>query len=510
MTSPCVSSEHMRVVAFGILALTLPALAAANDTPALIAAQIDDILSAEALTGAHAGVYIKRLEDGRELYAHDADSLLIPASNMKLVSSAAALHHFGPDYRFATEVYLVAPGGSIQNGSAQNGDIIIKGYGDPLLTAERAWNLASRTYYAGVRSVGSITIDDSYFAGSRMANGWEQDRTDNAYMAPTGAVSIGFNTVLVHVQPGGVLGGAARVLVEPASDYARIDNTVATVGRGRTYVNVDVAPLADRSHMRITGRINTSDPGRTYWRRIDNPPIFAGEVIKAMLQQVGVKVHGSVRVGVVPPEAVRLITVSSPALAEIISTLNKNSNNFMAEQIALALGAARFGAPGTWDKAQAAIDGFLTREVGLTAGSYKIGNASGLHDVNRMSPRQIVAVLEYMHKNAQLSPEFSTSLAVAGASGTLTERMRSTEAARLLRAKTGTLSVASALSGYVTTRSGNTLAFSVIVNNYKSPVSEVWHVQDQLGALLARLRFTATSPSMAGTLAPDSLEVAVP
>lgn len=468
----------------------LTALAAVSaDASRGLAAQLEDMLAAQALSGSHAAVYVRSIDDGKELFSHDADAQLIPASNMKIATTSAALRYLGPDYRFETTLSLVPTAGSLTSG-----DLVMRGNGDPSLVPERVWYLATRVFYAGVREIGDIVVDDGYFAGPRHANGSEQDRSDSAYMAPTGAVSVGFNALLVHVTPGPVAGAAAKVLVDPASDYAVIEAPITTAARGRAWVNVAVDPDADRSRVRVTGRIPQGDPGRAYWRRVDNPPVFAGEVLKATLQQVGVKVRGRVKVGPTPLDAVRLTTLASPRLADLVSALNKNSNNFMAEQVALALGAARFGAPGTWDKARAAIAGFLEHDVGLAPGTFRIGNGSGLHDVNRMSPRQVVRVLEYMQKNPSFSPEFVASLAVAGSSGTLAERMRATEAAHLLRAKTGTLASASALSGYVTTRGGRTLAFSIIINGYHAPISEVWHVQDQMGALLASLERERHAP----------------
>ncbi|MBN1961437.1 MAG: D-alanyl-D-alanine carboxypeptidase/D-alanyl-D-alanine-endopeptidase [Deltaproteobacteria bacterium] len=495
----------MHAVALAIIFSTLPTQTVANDTPASMAAQIDELLNTEVLSGAKVGVYIKRLNDGRELYTRNADTFFIPASNIKLITSAAALHYFGPSYRFLTEVYFL-PNGE----SKQSGDIIIKGNGDPLFTYERAWYLASRIYYAGIRTIGNIIVDDSFFPGPHMANGWKEDHSDYAYMAPNGAVSVGFNTVLIHVQPNSIPGALARVIVEPTSNYVTLDNAATTVSRRRTRLSIDVVEQGKRSRVRVSGRINMRDSGRAYYRRITNPPIYAGEAIKAMLQQFGIKVYKSVSVGLTPPDATRLTSVGSPTLTEIIYKLNKHSNNFMAEQLALALGAARFGAPGSWSKSQSAFDDFLINEVGLQSGSYRISNASGLHSVNSMTPRQIAAVLEFMYHNSQIAPEFISSLAVAGASGTLSERMRTTEASRLLRAKTGTLSISSALSGYVPTRNGDTLVFSLLVNDYQSPVSEVWQVQNKIGALMARMRFLNTPESMAEATSTEVREVAIP
>jgi serine-type D-Ala-D-Ala carboxypeptidase/endopeptidase (penicillin-binding protein 4) len=452
-----------------------------------VTAQLHEVLASPALAKAKVGVYIKRLEDGRELFVKDPDALLIPASNVKIVTTAAALSVLGPDFRYVTEVFAGPDAAGMVDG-----DLVVKGYGDPSIVPERLWYLANRIFYAGVREVrGDLVIDDSYFDGSRQANGFEQDRTSNAYMALSGAVSVGFNAIQIHVLPSPMPGSHARVLIDPPSRYAEVVGSVTMVSRGRSYVNVDVVPSGDRSIVRVSGRMNVAESGRGFWRRIDNPPVFAGEVLRTALEQVGVKVRGRVKTGRVKDGAMKVLTAPSPRLAEILNLVNKSSNNFMAEQVALTIGAAAFGAPATWNKAQAALDRFLETDVGLKKGSYALKNGSGLHDVNRFTPRQMVQVLECMFKKPGVSPEFIASMAVAGGSGTLAERMQKTEAAHLLRAKTGTLSNASALSGYVTVKSGETLAFSIIVNDYDSPIGNVWQVQDHMGAMLAGLDFTA-------------------
>ncbi len=453
-------------------------------------AQITEILAEPKLASAKVAVYAERLDDRVPLFNRDADVKLIPASNVKLVTTAAALRHLMPDYRFKTDVFC-----QVDDQGSVAGDLVLKGYGDPYLIPERLWYLATRIYYSGVREIrGSIVVDDSYFEGPRMANGWEQDRSSFAYMAPTGAVSLGFNALLVHVLPGQAPGQPARVWIDPMSEYATLEAKVETIEKGRTDIDVDVKPEKNKSIVTVSGRIAKKDSGRGYWRKIDNPPIFTGEVLKTMLGQLGVRVRGSVKSGLAPAEQTPFVSLPSPRLAEIIDKVNKNSNNFMAEMIALGLGAELYGAPGNWDKAQKAITEFLVNDVGLARGSFDIKNASGLHDVNRFTPRELVQVYAYMFNQRKIRPEYMASFAIAGAAGTLTSRMRQTDAQYLVRGKTGTLSNASALSAYVTTKSGETVAFSILVNDFKASIDEIWSVQDKLAILFSQTSFDDSPP----------------
>lgn len=454
-----------------------------------IRARLGEILARPALATAKVGLYVTRIDDGQRLFAHNQDTLLIPASNVKIVTTAAALHGLSPDFRFRTEIF-----GLLDEQGFVDGDLYVKGHGDPSLLPERVWYLANRLYFQGVREIrGGIVVDDSYFDGPRLAAGWEQDLSSYAYMAPIGALSVGFNAVLVHVLPGASVGQAARVFLDPVSDYPVVQTDIKTTSHGRTVIDVSVTPHKDRSIVRVTGRISKKDGGRGFWRRIDNPPIFAGEVLKAALTQVGVKVQGGVSQGHAPAEPTPLLAIQSPRLAELVDRVNKNSNNFMAEQIALTLGAERYGPPGTWEKAHKAMRSFLEEEVGFEPGTYVLGNASGLHDVNRFTPRQLVRLLAFMYNQRKIRTEYVASMAVAGSAGTLSSRMRNTEAEYMIRAKTGTLTGASALSGYATARSGEVLAFSILVNDYQAPAAEVLAAQDEIGSLLASMSFAPTS-----------------
>jgi D-alanyl-D-alanine carboxypeptidase/D-alanyl-D-alanine-endopeptidase (penicillin-binding protein 4) len=470
--------------------LWVPATAAAaSASPTPPQQQLAEALTHPGLRGAQLGVAVQRLDSGAPVYAQGGDSQLIPASNIKLITSAAALCELGADYQFKTELLgTLGPAGQIL------GDLTVVGYGDPYLLPERVTYLAARLYFMGVHHIqGDLVLDDSYFAAdTRMALGWQEDRTSHAYMAPAGALSVGFNAVMVHVLPGLGQSPKARVMTDPQQAYARIQGQIATVEQGSTRINVDVLPQGRSSVVRVSGQINRSDPGRAYWRRIDNPPIFAGEVLRQALERQGITVAGKVRAKKAAPDSPLLLTALSPRLAELIGPLNKYSNNFMAMQVALALGAHRYGAPATWDKAARALHSFMADRVGIAPNSYTLSNASGLHSVNRLSAKQLVRVLAHMHAEPTLAYEFVGSLAVAAGSGTLQDRMLGGPAAHLLRAKTGTLTRASALSGYITTHEGVPLVFSMLVNNYRH-IADVWAAQDTFAEALACLKLAPSS-----------------
>jgi D-alanyl-D-alanine carboxypeptidase/D-alanyl-D-alanine-endopeptidase (penicillin-binding protein 4) len=465
-------------LALGLLAGPSGELAARAEFAALL----DD----PGLLEAQVGLLVVRLRDGHVLLAHHADELLVPASNVKLITAAAALQQLTPDFQFKTEIY-----GRPNGHGVVPGNLGIKGFGDPYLVPERIYHLAGRLVVAGVRRIaGNLVVDDSYFTGDRLAYGWESDRSSNAYMAPMGALSASFNAVAVHVLPASRPGHPARIMLDPPSDYLGVVGKVHTVKAGPSQLVVDLRtsnqPPYDR--VAVRGKLPQHASPRVFWRRIHSPPHYFGELLRRSLTQVGIRVDGKVLLGQVNParQASPLLTFLSPRLAELLGPLNKHSNNFMAGQIALVLGAQAFGAPGSWPKGKAAIAAYLHDQLGLRPDAYRLGNASGLHEVNRFSPRQLVGVIKNMHDQPRLWPEFVSSLAVAGGLGTLQDRMQSGQAAGLVRAKTGTLAGASALSGVVVNRRGESLGFSMLVNGFVS-VEGACRAQDRLGKALAEL-----------------------
>ena len=466
----------------------LPVLGPRNQ--AELSAALQGVLALPALRGSKVGVVVRRLDDGDTLFARGGQTQLVPASNVKLVTTAAALDSLSPDFRFQTEVY-----GQLIRGGVVDGPLYVKGYGDPYLVPERIGYLVSRLRLRGVGRIdGDLVVDDTFFAPeAAMALGWQEDRSSRAYMAPAGALSVGFNAVLVQVGPSLQAGEAPQVLLDPRQDFTRIDARVEACGR-RGGLRVDVVPGGAGNVVRVAGELCGEEGVRTFWRRIDAPGSYAGAVIRQALAEADIEIRGKVRRAAVPVDAPLLFTLSSPRLAELLVPLNKYSNNFMAMQLALVLGAYHYGAPATWPKAKRALDQFMAHKVGIRTEAYTLHNASGLHGVNAMSAAQLVDVLHHVARQPTYRTEFVNSLAVAGGSGTLQDRMVDGPATARVRAKTGTLAQAAALSGYAETQSGVPLAFSLLVNGYRH-IEDVWAAQDTFANVLASSALPPARPS---------------
>ncbi len=472
----------------GVLVAALigvPSARAEDAAEARLRSELKGILKAPALNHAIAGVHIRSVTDGRTIFSHNANKLFNPASNQKLLTTAAALYYLGPSYRFRTEVRRT---GQLRAG-VLDGDLYIVGRGDPTLTTETLFGLVNEIAMRGIgRVTGDLYVDDTFFDRVFEGPGWDQEVGDHAYAAPVGALSVNFNTFAVRILPGAKVGGRLKAEVWPPAPSIQVLMRGKTRRRGtrsRLYVGTTRQPN-DSVRLTVRGVLPISaHNGRVIRRRVHRPHQYAGEMIRELLKMRGIKVGGRVKVGAADPDSTTLVyTHWSAPLADVISTLNKYSNNFMAEQILKTLGAEVSGVPGTWDKGNEAVAAFLT-EIGVPADSFVLANGSGLNDANRVTPTQITLLLQQMHERFDLRAEYVSSLAVAGASGTINGRFENSPAVSKLRAKTGTLTGVSALSGYVVTKSDEVLAFSVMMNDYRGRARAMWRIQDEIGIALA-------------------------
>ena len=370
------------------------------------------------------------LLDGSVVYARNADELLNPASNVKLVTAAAALSRLGADFRFETEFLL-------DGGLGERPRLYVRGKGDPTMTTERLYQVAGELKHLGLHEVADIVLDESYFDAERLAPGFEQETTDRPYTAPTGALSLNANTVAVFLRSAGA-GQRPAVEVDPASDYFTVVNgAVGTLSRARR-VSVSSELDGERQKIVVRGTVPPSGESVVY-RRIDAPPLYYGQTLKMLLEQRGVHVRGKVRLGSVPERTKLLYVAQSDTFDLVLKRMNKTSNNFIAETLMKVLGAEVKGVPGTTAKGVQATEEFLEHDVGLQRGSYVLKNGSGINDTNRFTPAQLARLLKTMAERFGVAAEYLSSVPIGGKDGTLKWRFEGNDIAGRLRAKTGTL-----------------------------------------------------------------------
>ena len=464
-----------------ICALAMPhALAAIEAETVKI---IGQALADPALAHGMAGVAIRSIRDGRTIYSQHDDLVFVPASNFKLLVSATALDRLGPDYRFKTELYTQGertPDGTLK------GDVILVGYGNPIFKAEELQLMAARLKESGIKSVeGNVVGDDSRFDEVRLGWGWNWDDEPYYYSAQLSALSLNKNVVDVYVRAGVKEGAKPIVRFTPATSYMTVQNDAVTTKAG-SEKTVSVDRPRGRNVIRVTGNVplghKSDDPEEAI--TMEEPTLFAATVLKEMLQRDGIEVKGKAVRGRKPEDATLAASHQSVPLREMLALLNKPSDNLIAEMLLKTLGAEIKGRGSSSRGADVEME-FL-KEAGLDMTAISIVDGSGLARMNYISPANLVTLLKRMHehKNNQI---YLDSLPIAGVDGTLRSRMKGTAAAGNCRAKTGYISRVRTLSGYVTTKAGEPLAFSIMMNHYLCSTAEVNAIQDKIVTALAEM-----------------------
>jgi len=410
------------------------------------------------------GVMVSSVTRGDTLFARNPGAEMMPASTMKLFTSALAFDRLGPDYQFATTVLRDA--GVTADGTLR-GDLILRGDGDPALSGKfmdggpdaPMQTLAREVAAAGIRHVtGDIIGDATAFDTTRVPQGWLTRYLGASYAARVSALSLDENVVWVAVSPGP--GRAATVVLEPPSTVIPLVNTARTVG-GRG-ANLHIGKRADGT-VTVSGTIGRGSPTRRYSYVVDDPAMFATGALAAALRANGVRVDGGVRLAPTPRGAAPVAVLRSPTLARMVSAMNRESINHYAELLFRDATRGRdHSVQGTAATGNHAMHLFLAKVGADTTTTYN-ADGSGLSVDDRITARAMTQLLHYAH-HASWGPSFHASLPLAGESELLRKRMKGSPAQGNLHAKTGTTDDVIGLAGYVTAADGELLAFAFLYN----------------------------------------------
>jgi D-alanyl-D-alanine carboxypeptidase/D-alanyl-D-alanine-endopeptidase (penicillin-binding protein 4) len=448
--------------------------------------RLDEVFAAPALAKAKLGMIAVESDTGRTVYARGEKTPLNVASNVKIVTSAAALSLLGPEYRWRTTLSSVGPpaGPPLPAGGELEGDLYLRGAGDPTLSSEDLATMVGDLAALGLHKVrGSLVVDDTLFDGGYVPPAYDQKNDSTASRAPASAASLNGNVVAVTIIPGAAAGPPARIVVDPPSPYFTVSGRVVTAASGPASPSVDTKEEKDRTRVNVAGRIKLGADPRTFYRRVVHPSLFMGHTLKQLLERRGISIGGTVKVNAMPGHGLRVLAAHDSApLAVAVHDLNKRSNNFAAEQMLRTMGAEIGGRPGNWDKGLKAVAKYLGG-IGIKAGTYRMMNGSGLYDSNTFSAEQIAGILRAASRDFRISAEFLASLAVAGTDGTIAHRMGGTLAERYVRAKTGTLASVSCLSGFAGSPGRIPLVFSIVVNDVAS-ATDARRLQDRAAEIL--------------------------
>ncbi|MCM3880556.1 MAG: D-alanyl-D-alanine carboxypeptidase/D-alanyl-D-alanine-endopeptidase [Vicinamibacterales bacterium] len=426
-------------------------------------------------------VLVRPVGSGQPLYALNSGKLVMPGSNMKILTLASAAVLLGWDYRFETKVIATAPLSS----GVLGGDLIVVGGGDPSISersdepgALRA--LARQVADAGLRIVdGRVIGDDDLFDDKVLGDGWSLDNLPYGYSAPVGALEYNEGSVDLVIRAGASAGEPVAIQVRPEGSRLDIENRLVTVsetGNGA----LTLQRLPGSSHVVVEGQIPARTPPFARTASVDNPTDFFVRAFRSALIAEGVQVSGdAIDIDDLPQKpdetgARVLATRQSPALRQLAAPMMRVSQNQYAEMLLKKIGKT------------AARDAL--RGLGVADDHYIMADGSGLSRYNYVTADALVTILQQMHQRPADAAAFPETLPVAGRDGTLARRLAGTAAAGKVRAKSGTIDNARALSGYIETAGGEKLVFSIIANNFSSSPADIDAAADKALIRLAAFR----------------------
>lgn len=452
--------------------------------------RIDALLERKELTGSHVGIHVESLREARVIYSHNGGKRFTPASTMKLFTTAVALVVLGPDYRYETTLFT---NGRIEEGKL-TGDLIIKGAGDPLLPEYEGTTEGQPIFTVftdSLRSLGifriegDMVVDNSWLRDPSFGAGWSWEDTLFCYSAPRDGFSFLGNCISLYVTPGPETGSPATLRLDPPTTRVSLRNdTVTTNPRTGTSLVLKATPLDPA--IQVSGTIARDDPGRGYPLAVANPALFAGDLFTDLLKEKGITFMGKVttteKKPLSPAGPLRELAVHrSPTVTTLVKVINKKSRNLPSEQLFLTLGK-RYGGDASHGASWAAAKDVLSR-AGIDPGNMIMADGSGLSRYSLLTPGDTVSLLRFMVRQKESAP-FLDSLPVAGVDGTLKKRFIHPSLKGNMRAKTGTMRGVRNLAGYMTTRHGDTLLFSMMSNNFTCSLDVIDELYSSIALIL--------------------------
>ena len=456
-----------------------------------LTAKIDAILTNELLDGAVTGVSIRKADTGELVYSYFGETRLHPASNMKLLTAAAALETLGPEYQFTTEVWA---NGRIE-GNILQGDLYLKGKGDPTLLKADLDQFAKDLKTSGIHQInGNIVGDDRWYDDVRLSQDLNWSDESNYTGTQVSALTFSPNndydagTVMMEIRPSTKVGERAILTLSPDTDYVKIINKTKTVDKEESK-KISIEREHGSNTIIVNGTVPLNGEKIRSWVAIWEPTQYTLNVFKHSLQENGIEFSKKTKftTGVTPEKATLLTFKRSIPLKDLMISFMKLSNNGHGEILTKEMGKTVYG-EGSWDKGLGVIKETVT-SLGVNGTTLMLRDGSGMSHKNMIPANELTKLL-YWIQEKNWFPEFENALPVAGISdrlvgGTLRSRLTEDSIKGKVKAKTGSIAGVSSLSGYVTTRSGERLIFSIMINNHLS--DSVKTIEDEIVKTLVLL-----------------------
>jgi serine-type D-Ala-D-Ala carboxypeptidase/endopeptidase (penicillin-binding protein 4) len=460
---------------------------AARATPALASLhnELSAIFGRGSVSHAQLAVSITSLTTGETLFALNERRMMVPASNQKLLTVAAAARRLGWDYRYTTRIVATGP---VKADGTLDGDLVVVGSGDPTINPRHpdrwavldAW--AGQVAARGVKVIGGHLIgDDNAFAEPGLGSGWSWDDLVTGYGSPIGALQYNENQVELLVGPGMEAGAAGIISMSPLGSGLIVDNQVKTVAADQP-TRVTTERMPGWSMLTVRGQVALGAKPRLVLAAVENPTVMFLNAFREALSRKGIFVGGSaldiddVRTVPDPSKAETWVTDQSPPLSEIIDPLLKRSRNGYAETLLWTLSPA--GDPANEVAGLKVLRETLT-ELGVDPALYASFDGSGLSRYDMLTAESLTRVLAAIWNDPLMLGPYRSALPVAGTAGSIENRLKGTPAAGRVWAKTGSMFNIETLSGYIVTADDEPLAFSFLANNFTVPSAEIDAMMDE-------------------------------
>lgn len=467
-----------RAVAVG-LALAARAAASTN-----FASQVEEILSRSALSDASVGIEVRELASGKQIYKHDEDLALTPASNQKLLTSTVALSTLGSDFTFDTTVFGTS---DVGEDGVLDGDVYVVGSGDPSLTSERLAELAENVVaQTGLKKVtGKVYGDGTIFDKEFTGEDWSEADMSYYYSAQVSGLNCDLNVVSITVTPGDAAGDAPAIEVNGLSakeeQYVEIDSSVKTIAEAGKD-NAGFERRLGTNTIVLTGSIPVDSDPVSFQVTIHDPTAFTAYRFALALEKAGVEVSTApTESGEAPEGVAELASSTSKDLSFLLGLFLKPSDNMYGEALLKTMGrVATPDEPGSASSGAEAVAAFLEGE-GLNTTGVETVDGSGLSDLNKLTAQFLCNILSHNKKEFSEADweVYFDALPIGGVDGTLEGRFVDSPVAGKIRAKTGSLTGVSSLSGYLEAGDGTEYVFSILMNGFED-VTEARGGQDDI------------------------------
>ena len=410
-----------------------------------------------------AAFYVHEIGAERPLIAAGAERSMNPASTIKLVTTYAALELLGPAFQWVTEAYAA---GALSDGVLA-GDLVLKGRGDPKLTLENFWLLLRSLRGRGLREIrGDLVLDRTYFAANDHDPARFDEQPTRPYNTGPDALLVNFKAVRLFFVPDSET-RLVRILAEPALPQVQVVNRLALVngpcGDWVSRLKVDAQGGSAATRLTFSGRYAASCGERERSYSVLAHAHYVLGLFRELWRELGGTFGGTVRDGVAGADAHLIVAMGSPALSEVVRDMNKFSNNVMARQLFLTLGAEGAGEPATAEKADRVIREWLAGK-GLSFPELILENGSGLSRNERISARHLGLLLLSSFRSPVM-PELIASLPLAAVDGTMKKRLSDADVAGQAHIKTGSLTGVRSIAGYMLDAQGRRLVVVSMVNH---------------------------------------------